>query len=251
MTVYKYEQRAHDELESWLRKVKKPSSMSKKLTKTMQMKMNSYIPKKVHDSIGEAVRHMVNTALAGTEYGKKQEVILHASLEERERKLEETIAAYRRTAAAEGAGTGAGGILLGMADFPLLLGIKMRFLFSAAAIYGFDTSDYRERLYILHLFQTAFSSERKRLEVVDRLENWGEYIKDKPKELSLNDEVNWTEFQLEYRDFIDLPKTLQLIPGFGAIVGAAANYHFLDVLAETAKNGYRLRLLIEKEDPHK
>ncbi|HHY20285.1 MAG TPA: EcsC family protein [Bacilli bacterium] len=35
---------------------------------------------------------------------------------------------------------------------------------------------------------------------------------------------------------------LQLIPGFGAIVGAAANYQFLDVLGETAVNGFRLRI---------
>ena len=32
-----------------------------------------------------------------------------------------------KIAAAEGAGTGAGGILLGLADFPLLLGIKIKF----------------------------------------------------------------------------------------------------------------------------
>ena len=50
-----------------------------------------------------------------------------------------------KIAAAEGAGT-AGGILLGLADFPLLLGIKIKFLFDAATLYGFDTSDKEERL---------------------------------------------------------------------------------------------------------
>ena len=54
------------------------------------------------------------------------------------------------------AGTGAGGILLGLADFPLLLGIKIKFLFDAATLYGFDTSDKEERLFILHVFQLAF-----------------------------------------------------------------------------------------------
>lgn len=53
---------------------------------------------------------------------------------------------YKKIAAAEGAGTGAGGILLGLADFPLLLGIKIKFLFDAATLYGFDTSDKEERL---------------------------------------------------------------------------------------------------------
>ena len=51
-----------------------------------------------------------------------------------------------KIAAAEGAGTGAGGILLGLADFPLLLGIKIKFLFDAATLYGFDTSKQEERL---------------------------------------------------------------------------------------------------------
>ena len=37
----------------------------------------------------------------------------------------------------------------------------------------------------------------------------------------------------------------QLIPGFGAIVGAFANYNLLDQLGETAKNAYRLRYLHE------
>jgi hypothetical protein len=35
---------------------------------------------------------------------------------------------YKKAAAASGAGTGAGGILLGLADFPLLLSLKMKFL---------------------------------------------------------------------------------------------------------------------------
>ena len=51
-----------------------------------------------------------------------------------------------KIAAAEGAGTGAGGILLGLADFPLLLTIKIKFLFDAATLYGFDTSKQEERL---------------------------------------------------------------------------------------------------------
>ncbi len=61
-----------------------------------------------------------------------------------------------KIAAAEGAGTGAGGILLGLADFPLLLTIKIKFLFDAATLYGFDTSKQEERLFILHVFQLAF-----------------------------------------------------------------------------------------------
>ena len=74
----------------------------------------------------------------------------------------------------EGAGTGAGGILLGLADFPLLLSIKMKFLFEAAAVYGFNTKEYEERLFILHVFQLAFSSDEIRKETLKVMEHWDE-----------------------------------------------------------------------------
>lgn len=71
---------------------------------------------------------------------------------------------YKKIAAAEGAGTGAGGILLGLADFPLLLSIKIKFLFDAATIYGFDTSKEEERLLFFMssnlLFQAMTTAER-------------------------------------------------------------------------------------------
>src|SRR5690606_34483057 len=130
---------------------------------------------------------------------------------------------YRKTAVIEGAGTGAGGILLGIADFPLLLSIKMKFLFEAAAVYGFDTSEYEERLFILHVFQLAFSSDEKRKETFYIIEDWEEQKK------SLVD-MDWRVFQQEYRDYIDLVKMFQLIPGIGAVVGAYANYNLLDQL---------------------
>ncbi len=79
---------------------------------------------------------------------------------------------YKKIAAAEGAGTGAGGILLGLADFPLLLTIKIKFLFDAATLYGFDTSKQEERLFILHVFQLAFSSDDHRKEIWKAIETW-------------------------------------------------------------------------------
>ena len=51
-------------------------------------------------------------------------------------------------------------------------------------------------------------------------------------------ELDWREFQQEYRDHIDFVKMLQLVPGIGAVIGAYANYTLLDQLGETAKNCY-------------
>lgn len=136
----------------------------------------------------------------------------------------------------EGAGTGAGGILLGLADFPLLLSIKMKFLFEAAAIYGFNTKEFEERLFILHIFQLAFSSDDIRRGTLAEIENWDA----RKQELV---EMDWRKFQQEYRDYIDLVKMFQLVPGIGAFVGAYANNNLLKHLGETAMNAYRLRII--------
>lgn len=115
----------------------------------------------------------------------------------------------------------------------------MKFLFDAASVYGFDTRQYEERLFILHVFQLAFSNDDMRRETFEIIEHW-----DQHKERLAD--MDWHVFQQEYRDYIDFVKMLQLIPGLGAFVGAYANYNLLDHLGETAMNAYRLRLLKEK-----
>jgi hypothetical protein len=67
-------------------------------------------------------------------------------------------------AVGEGAAIGAGGFLVGLADFPVLLGIKMKFLLNCATLYGCDVNDSDERLYILYVFQLAFSNREHRLD---------------------------------------------------------------------------------------
>lgn len=113
----------------------------------------------------------------------------------------------------------------------------------AAGIYGFDVRDIKERIYILHIFQLAFSSRQKRIVIYKRMQDWDNYIEQ--QSLSL-DSVDWKVFQQEYRDYIDLAKMFQLVPGIGAVVGAVANYRLLDELGRTAMNAYRLRILQNK-----
>ncbi|WP_158737569.1 EcsC family protein [Alteribacillus sp. YIM 98480] len=242
-----YEQQAYEDVQVWLRKLKKPSSMTQTFTKNIQSRMNNLVPKKFHHLMGQAVKQMVEGVINGSEYLPKGDYEKAQTLREADEKLQELIPVFQKGAAAEGAGTGAGGIFLGAADFPLLLGFKMRFLFSAAQIYGLDVHDFRDRLYMLHLFQAAFSSPEKKYETADRLENWEEYISDKPRKISMATEWDWTSFQQQYRDHIDLVKLLQLMPGFGAVVGAAANYRLLGQLGEAAKEGYRLKWFQSKE----
>lgn len=205
----------------------------------MQTKLNSYIPEKLHKAITAAIKQMVRGVLFGAQYvtRKPSDII---DLKRTEEEVEKLIANYRRTAAAEGGITGAGGILLGLADFPILLGIKLKMLFDIAAIYGFDVKDYKERVYILHIFQLAFSSHEHRRNVFMQIRNWDQKKTELPNDINA---FEWRMFQQEYRDYIDLAKMAQLIPGIGAVVGVVVNYKLIQKLGITAMNAYRMRLI--------
>jgi hypothetical protein len=235
-----YELKVCNELEEWKLKITKRSSLLNRISKKAQLKINEKIPEKVHQIITDSLRNLIQVTLAGSEFMTKKGQYSGLTLEKRDELLREKLESFRKVAMVEGAGTGAGGLLLGLADFPLLLSIKMKFLFEAAAVYGYDTTKYGERLFLLHVFHLAFSSDAKRRETLKKIENWDE-IKDQLTEM------DWRVFQQEYRDYIDLVKMLQLVPGIGLVVGAYANYHLLDQLGETAMNAYRIRLL--KEPP--
>lgn len=233
-----YEEQAHLQLQFWQHKIKKKPSFTDRLSRTVQTKINSYIPEKVHKAITVAIEKMIKAVLFGAKYttGKVPEET--ASLQLREAHVRTQIEFYQKTATIEGAVTGAGGILLGLADFPILIGIKMKLLFDIAALYGYDVKDYKERLYILYIFQLAFSSQQRRNEVYELMAGWQGYTGQLPDSA---EEFDWRIFQQEYRDYIDLAKMAQLVPVIGAAVGAIANYKLIAQLGETAMNCYRMR----------
>ncbi|WP_044337783.1 EcsC family protein [Rossellomorea aquimaris] len=229
-----------EELDSWKRKFSRKSSIFQRVSKQAQTKVNQLIPEKAHRLITESIKRMVEVTLKGSEWVPLHQISLKASLEEREELMKERMEFYRKAATIEGAGTGAGGIFLGLADFPLLLSIKMKFLSECSAIHGYDVKQYEERLFLLYVFQLAFSSDSHKKHVLSIIENW-----DEEKEKLM--ELDWRTFQQEYRDYIDFVKLFQLIPGVGAVVGAYANYQLLDQLGEVAKFAYRIRYFNDLE----
>ncbi|WP_059173290.1 EcsC family protein [Bacillus sp. FJAT-27445] len=231
-----YEVKVYEEVVDWKRKLSARSGMFNRFSKKAQTKINGLIPEKVHQTLTEAIKGMVKATLAGSNITTKKPVEPRPTLQTMDEEARKKTNMFQKTAMIEGAGTGAGGIFLGLADFPLLLTIKMKFLFEIASVYGFNTEEYEERLFILHVFQLAFSSDATRFETLDVIENWEE------RKRTLAD-MDWREFQQEYRDYIDLAKMLQLVPGIGAVVGAYANNKLLGHLGETAMNAYRLRVL--------
>lgn len=236
-----YETLVRKELGSWLRRTKKKPSLLNRITKGTQRSINNLIPEKIHQAITFAIEKMVKGVLVGNEYiGPKPYQMEYLRL--REFKARRAIRLYKRTASVEGAVTGAGGILMGFADLPAFLAIKMKMLFEIAAAYGYDVRDFKERVFILTIFKLTFSSQKTRNETVSLVENW----KEKARELPDNfDGYDWRTFQLEYRDYMDLAKLAQLIPLIGAGVGAVANYQLTQQLGETAIQAYRIRYFTE------
>jgi hypothetical protein len=234
-----YEREAEFQMKEWQRQMLKKPSLLNSLSKRMQTKINTWIPEKIHVAITATIKQLIRGVLFGAKHTTANP-LLNTSLQERETAIEKKIDNYKKTAAVEGGIAGAGGILLGLADFPVLIGIKLKLLFDIASLYGFDVNDYKERVYLLHIFELAFSSHAHRKTVYLKMTDW------ELKKLQLPDDINqfdWRNFQQEYRDYIDLAKMAQLIPLIGAPVGLIVNYRLLKKLGTTAMNAYRMRLL--------
>ena len=108
---------ALQELKVWQYKMLWKPSFFNNLSKKMQIKVNSWIPEKVHRAITVTIKQMVRGVLSCAKYITSQP-LQYTSLQLREGAVRKKIDIYRKTAAADGGITGAGGILLGLADFP-------------------------------------------------------------------------------------------------------------------------------------
>jgi hypothetical protein len=234
-----YDQIALQELHQWQEKMTREPSLGSQVAKKVQDKLNGLLPEKAHEIITGAIKQMVRGVLSGSQFIAGPP-LAEAPLEERERLVREKIGTYRNMGVASGAVTGAGGILLGLADFPVLLGLKMKLLFDVGSLYGYPVADFPERLYILHIFQLAFCSPERRILTYEQMLHWEDQAHSRPADIHGFD---WRTFQQEYRDYIDLAKLLQLVPGIGAVVGAVANHRLMDRLGETAIQAYRMRSL--------
>lgn len=233
----RYEQTVQQELRAWQLKMLGKPSLFDRLSKRLQNRVNKIIPEKVHEVITSTIKQMIRGVLFGAQ-ATTTKFEKDISLQIRDALSEEKISFYQKTAAAEGGITGAGGILLGLADFPILIGIKLKLLFELANIYGYDTADYKERLYILYIFQLAFSSPQHRKKIYLKIADWENVQHQLPQDIH---QFDWRNLQQEYRDYLDIAKMAQLIPIIGAPVGVIVNYRLIKKQGITAMNAYRMR----------
>ena len=233
-----YDKDKYYELAHWQKKMLRKPTLFNKLSKNIQTRINNWIPEKIHQAITATLKQMVRAVLFGATHTTMKPVSEN-SLELRETAVLQRIEFYRTTAAVEGGLTGAGGIFLGLADFPLLIGIKIKLLFDISSMYGFNIKDYKERVYLLHIFELAFSSDVHRKKIYLEMTDWDNKSKELPDDIN---QFDWRNFQQEYRDYIDLAKMAQLVPIIGAPVGAVVNYRLIKKLGLTAMNAYRMRI---------
>lgn len=232
-----YEIQINKELDGWHNNIVKDASIFERASKGIQKKTQKLTPPKVQDSITVAVKSLVETVLHGSGIVSVKGDTSDLVLAERDYLVINNFRSYLNTATVQGAGFGFGGILLGMADLPVLMSIKVKFMFDAAKLYGFDPKDENERLYILHIFQLAFSGKEHRLKIFRKLEDWDN---------ESHEVVDWEKFQIEYRDYLDVAKMLQLLPIVGSVFGGTANHKLMNRLRENVMNCYRMRILDKK-----
>ena len=235
----RYEKDTESKLILWQKEMLHNPTFLNSLSKKVQTRINNLIPEKIHLAITTALKQMIRAVLYGATITTGDH-LSENTLELREDAVLHRIEFYRKTAAVEGGITGAGGLFLGLADFPILIGIKIKLLFEIATIYGFDIRDYKERVYLLHIFELAFSSDFHRKKIYLEMTDWDKKRKELPVDIN---QFDWRSLQQEYRDYIDLAKMAQLIPIIGAPVGFLVNSRLIKKLGSTAMNAYRMRLL--------
>jgi hypothetical protein len=232
-----YEASARTELEAWLKRMSKPPSRLDDAAREFQTRVNAIIPEAAHAAMTAAIEAMTRGMLAGSDFIAPP-ALTGAPLSEREALARRRIGLYRSAGAAEGGVAGAGGFMLSLAEFPVFMATKIKLLSDVAAAYGCDGGELDERLFILSIFQLAFSGAEHRRAVLSAMTDWDARAGQRPASL---DAIDWRRFQQEYRDNIDLVKMAQLIPGVGAPAGALVNWSLIGRLGETAVNAYRMR----------
>jgi hypothetical protein len=68
-----YEEQVKKELLAWQKKMSRHPSFLDKLSKKMQVKLNSYIPEKVHNTITTIIKQMIRGVLFGAKYTTKEQ----------------------------------------------------------------------------------------------------------------------------------------------------------------------------------
>src|SRR6478609_9965075 len=110
-----YEKQALQALELWKQKIQRRPGLFSGMSRKLQQRINRIIPEAAHKAITAAFKVVTQFLLTGSDW-LTASPLRDADLQEREEQVRKQIERYKYMATAEGALTGAGGILLGLAD---------------------------------------------------------------------------------------------------------------------------------------
>jgi EcsC protein family len=156
-------------------------------------------------------------------------------LEECDRLALQTGISSQVFATAEGAATGAGGILTTLVDIPLLFILSLRTIIKIGHCYGYPLDQQKDRHFVIGALIAAISgtleTRRKRLDELHDLEDM--LIAETQEEL-VSEELLSILFQLG---------VFEGIPGIGAISGAVLNLAYMRRVDVTARRVFQERWL--------
>lgn len=176
--------------------------------------------------------------------------LLNLDLEDIDKTVGFLDAKYKRLAGAEGAVTGATGIVGLVLDVPVLVSLNLRAIGEYATYYGFDTSLQAERLFAMNVLGLASSPKDAAKQVA-----MAELVR-----IAKDVAARRTWKALEERAFVRIiqhiaralgirltkAKLAQFVPIVGAVVGMGFNAYFTARVCEASYNLYRERFLAAK-----
>jgi len=182
--------------------------------------------------------------MAGHEDIKRQAGVADLSelqdrpLEECDRLAKQVGLAAQTIGIAEGAATGAGGVVTTLIDVPLLFTLALRTIRKIGHCYGYPLDDERGRRLVLAILLIASSgSLNVRRERLNYLRDLEDLVIEEAEEDVIVQEALSLLFQLE---------VFEEVPGAGAISGAVINVAFMNRVDVAARRIFQERWLVHK-----
>lgn len=224
-------------VQDWLKIEHREANWAHRLTDRFQKYVQGLVPSQIQDAITKGMSGFTKLIMSGSGL-LLPEIDSTKTLEQRISQSEKSIENYTHLGMLSGAGTSAGGILTGLLDLPLLMSFKIKLIFEIGSHFGYDLKEPKERYFALLIFREAFSGPVQKKGHLKKLIEFEAQSGTLENPLG---QIDWQGFQQEYRDYIDLAKLLQFIPGIGIVIGAGVNRKLMQKLGETAINAYKLR----------
>jgi EcsC protein family len=241
-TLNKYEAEQVREIAAWK---SLPPNLLSELWNTLALQPAKVVAMVIPDAIVRGAIELAYDAsevLAGRESIKRQAGVRDIvelrkkPLEECDRLAKQAGMTAQALAVAEGAATGAGGVLTTLLDVPILFVLGLRTILRISYCYGFPVETPKDRYFNLGVLTAATSgslpTRRQRLGQLRDLEN---LLVEEIQVETVTQELLSILFQLEL---------FEEVPGLGAASGALINLAFMRRLDVTARRIFQERWLV-------